>query len=94
MTDVQLPFGNYRSTDPETSKAAAALPRTTLRARVEQALRDLGPATDFEITEYLRLPPEKKPSCGKRRQELGCIDTQLRRKSPDGNASVVWRLPS
>ena len=90
----QLSFYPARLDDPDTSHAAAALPRTTLRHRVEDALR-AHPAglTDWELTQVLELPDRRKPSVAKRRQEVAAVDTGLRRRSPDGNDCIVWRLP-
>ncbi len=91
----QLPlFGNVRASDPDTSHAAAAIDRTSLRARVENVLRRYSPGlTDWEITAALGLDPHRKPSVGKRRQEVGAVDTGHRRPSPDGQPCAVWRLP-
>ena len=93
MTETLELFPNVRADDPSTSHAAAAINRTTLRARVEQALR-LNPdgLTDWEIVEALGEPDRKKPSIGKRRQECGAGDSGLRRLSPDGMECVVWVL--
>jgi hypothetical protein len=87
-----LPFP-ARTTDPDTSQSAAALPRVTLREQVRCALT-VHPSglTDWEITAYLGLPDRRKASVGKRRQELGAIDTGLRRRSIDGQPCIVWRL--
>lgn len=88
-----LPFP-ARATDPQTSQSAAALGRVTLRVRVEQVLRaNPQGLTDHEITDILGLPERRKPSCGKRRQEVGAVDTGLRRRSPDGLSVIVWALP-
>jgi hypothetical protein len=87
-----LPFP-ARTTDPDTSQQAAFGDRTPLRDRVNMALFTAGPLTDWEITAELCLPRHRKPSVGKRRQELGCVDTGLRRPSPDGRPTIVWRLP-
>lgn len=87
-----LPFP-ARTTDPDTSQKAAALPRVTLREQVRCALT-VHPEglTDHEITAYLGLPDRRKPSVAKRRQEAGAIDTGLRRRSLDGCLCVVWAL--
>jgi len=87
--------GAVRSTDPATSRIAAALKRTTLRDRVEAALRAAGRsgATDWELTDLLGLGPEDKPSVGKRRQECRAVDSGVRRKTPKGLAAVVWLHP-
>lgn len=93
MTALELPFGNVRATDPDTSHAAGRLPRQTLRAAVEACLRDHPDGlTDFELCELLGQPDRRKPSVGKRRQETGATDTTRRRLSPDGNLAVVWAV--
>lgn len=93
MTPQALPFP-ARATDPETSQRAAALQRVTLRQRVEAVLQaNPQGVTDWELTDILGLPERRKGSCGKRRQECGAIDSGLRRRSPDGQSVIVWRLP-
>lgn len=87
-------FGpNVRLGDPDTSRVAAGIERVTLRSRVDRVLRELHPAgiTDWELTDLLDLPERRKPSVAKRRQELGAVDTGLRRPSPDGTPCIVWR---
>jgi hypothetical protein len=88
-----LPFP-ARASDPETSRQAAALDRVTLRARVYSVLERCPEGlTDWELVAILGMDDLDKPSCGKRRQECGCIDTGRRRPSPKGVACVVWALP-
>lgn len=90
----QLPlFPNVRPTDPDTSHSAAALNRCTLRSRAETVLRAHPDGlNDHELTVLLGLELRRKPSVAKRRQELGAVDTGLRRPSPDGQPCIVWRL--
>lgn len=87
------PRWNYRATDPDTSKAAAVLPRPTLTAAVRACLED-HPAglTDYELLTLLHLPERRRGSVVKRRQDAGCVDTGLRRANDEGRLMVVWRL--
>jgi hypothetical protein len=89
-----LPFP-ARTTDPQTSQQAALGDRGPLRESVQRILWGFEPhgLTDWEITWQLGLSERRKPSVAKRRQELGCVDTGLRRPSPDGRPTLVWRLP-
>jgi hypothetical protein len=91
-TGDRLPFP-ARASDPDTSHQAAALDRVTLRARVHSVLERCPEGlTDFEITAMLGMDLADKPTCGKRREECGAIDTGRRRPSPKGNPCVVWAL--
>lgn len=93
MDQLDMFAANVRPGDPETSHAAAALKRVTLRQRVELVLsRHPHGLTDYELTDLLGLDRHRKPSVGKRRQELLAVDTGLRRPSPDGQPCVVWAL--
>jgi len=90
---LPLDLGMARSSDPDTSHGAAlkVLPRlSTDRQRVKEWLEANGPSTDFEIARGLGIIPT---SCGKRRLELGCVDTELRRPNERGSLCAVWRLP-
>ena len=86
-------FDSVRPTDPNTSHAAAALVRHSLRDRVRIILAGSDGMTDWELTDALGLDRSQKPTVGKRRQECGAIDTGLRRPSPSGSPCIVWRLP-
>lgn len=86
-------FDSVRASDPDTSHAAAALERTSLRDRVRWALESGVGLTDWDITEALGLDPVQKPTVGKRRQECGAVDSGRRRPSPSGSPCVVWVLP-
>lgn len=91
---IQPTLFNVRRTDPETSRVAAGIDRTSLRGQVFATLADHPDGlTDHELTELLGLPAHRKPSVGKRRQEVSAVDTGLRRPSPDGHPCVVWTLP-
>lgn len=91
---------NVRATDPATSRAAAAIPRSTLRARVEDVLL-AHPAglTDWELVDLLGEPDRRKPSVTKRRQEAGAVPVvdlfgePVTRRSPFGCQATVWVLP-
>jgi hypothetical protein len=92
-TGDRLPFP-ARASDPDTSHQAAALDRVTLRARVHSVLERCPEGlTDHEITAMLGMDSDDKPTVGKRRQELGAVDTGRRRPSRKGKACVVWSLP-
>lgn len=86
-------IGQVRASDPDTSKAAAARPRSGLCALVYTALAE-HPAglTDYELLRKLGLPDHKRGSVAKRRQDCGARDTGRRRPSPDGHPMVVWSL--
>lgn len=84
-----------RSTDPDTSHAAAkgaSVRGPSQRTQVWQALKELKEATDFEIASYLGI---LRSSAGKRRQELtdlGLIEATTKRRPTDtGSAAIVWR---
>lgn len=82
----------------ETQLEAASRDRRIDRERVRKALLVHGPMTDHEIAEVLG-EPDRKPTFGKRRQELGCVPVivdgkPLRRATPLGCTARVWRLPS
>lgn len=94
MTVDQLSFPlPVRPSDPDTSQLAARLDRSSLRDRVAQALR-LYPEglSDWQLTDLLGEPAWRKPSVGKRREELGAVDTGRRALSPSGLPCVVWAL--
>lgn len=94
MTDVQPPLFNVRSSDPDTSHLAAVRPRSDswLQAEIRELLL-FTRMTDWELTTNLGLPAYRKPTVGKRRQEIGAVDTGERRPSPMGRPCVVWTLP-
>lgn len=87
-----------RTTDPETSHAAALM-STTQKAGDQRAVlsahyRVRGDGlTDFELAAYLG---RQQTSVGKRRGELrdlGLIEqTELRRPAPSGKSAIVWRI--
>jgi len=86
-------LGLFRNADMGTPRLAAQkiLPRlSTDRQRVKEWLETNGPSTDFEIAKGLG---KQQTSVGKRRLELKCVDTGLRRPAPSGSPAVVWRLP-
>lgn len=81
----------------ETQLEAASRDRRVDRDRVRRALTEHGPMTDHELAEVLG-EPHRKPTFGKRRQELGCVPVlvdgkPLRRATPLGCTARVWRLP-
>jgi hypothetical protein len=82
-----------RCTDPDTSHEAAAIPRSQQRAAVFEAFRELGTATDYEISVHLGI---NRCSAGKRRVELqrdGWIAaTDERRPTDTGARAIVWRF--
>lgn len=93
------PPGEYamvRATDPVTSLLAAqkaSVNAATLRARCLETLR-AHPAglTDFELADVIG---SQQTSAGKRRGELvaqGLVcNSGLRRPSPSGSPSIVWK---
>lgn len=97
--------GAVRASDPVTSHQAAVLPRVTLKRRVYDALRDHPRGmTDWELARFLFADPveaaAKKPTVGKRREELGCVARRyscdgppITRLSPTGQECQVWVLP-
>ena len=91
---LPMDFGMARTADPDTSHQAAlsVLPRLSGdRQRVRDYLADHPEGlTDFELARGLG---GQQTSLGKRRLELKCVDTGLRRPSPSGSPAVVWRLP-
>jgi hypothetical protein len=92
MTLWELP-PNVRPSDPDTSRAAAVLGRTSIRERVRLTLvAHPDGLTDWELTAALGEPAHRKASIGKRRQECGAIDTGRRRLSPLGCEAIVWTL--
>ena len=86
-------FGLVRNSDMDTPRLAAqkVLPRlSTDRQRVRECHEAHNGLTDFELAALLG---GSQTSLGKRRLELGCVDTGVRRPSPSGSPAVVWRLP-
>lgn len=89
-------FAMVRTSDPDTSKEAAAgatLNAATLRARCLEALRAHADGlTDFELAAHVG---SQQTSAGKRRGELvaqGLVrNSGNRRPSPSGAAAIVWR---
>lgn len=98
MSDQLDLLSMVRSTDPDTSRAAAMRTNTSRGRRIVLlALLKYGAMTDFEIAE---ATGEDKGSMSKRRGELttakhGCLvercGTGL---SPNGCSAAVWRLTS
>ena len=86
---------NVRNTDPDTSRAAAAMPgRNTDRDRVLEVHRAAPDGlTDFELAAVMG---RQQTSVGKRRGELvsaGLIrDSGRRRPAPSGAKAIVWVL--
>jgi hypothetical protein len=84
-----------RPNQPETAKEAsesASRRAPSQRRRVWEALKQLGSATDYEISIHLGI---LRSSAAKRRQELSdqgfIVDTGQRRKTDTGTSAVVWR---
>ena len=84
-----------RTTDPDTSHLAAksaSVRGPNQRLKVWEAIKHLGEATDYEISEYLQI---LRSSAGKRRQELtelGLVEASGKRRVTDtGSAAIVWR---
>ena len=95
MSELDRLAGMCRNSDGDTCRDAAqsVLPRlSTDRQRVLEWLEANGPSTDFEIARGL---DGIATSYGKRRKELGCLDTGERRPSRPGSRTMatVWRLP-
>ncbi|WCO67914.1 hypothetical protein PO878_04145 [Iamia majanohamensis] len=100
MSQVEaLPFP-ARATDPHTSHKAAARRRDTLAHRTKVILSQHPEGlTDWELAGLLYPDPleaaRRKPSAAKRRQEAGAVPVPgLTRKSPTGDACIVWALPA
>lgn len=94
MTYAPTLFDNVRPSDPPTSHAAARINRTTLTEQVRAALTEHPEGlTDWELCQVLGFELVRKPSVGKRRQELGAIDSGRTRLSPFDSPCTVWRLP-
>lgn len=82
-----------RLSDPVTSHAAAARCRAgSLARRVAEVLAAF-PAglTDREIAAVLG-EADRLGSVVKRRQDVGAVDTGLRRPTPSGCEAIVWAL--
>ncbi len=107
MTSEQLSLTNVRASDPDTSHAAAAVPREGMKWKVLELFRASdrwqqdGGFTDEDLERrYRRAFPDGKPpgrgSVGKRRQELvelGLVeDSGERRPTETGCTAIVWRL--
>ena len=80
---------SVRRTDPDTSRSAARGISDAQRERVRQYLLSVPDATDYEIAMSLGI---LRTSAGKRRKELGAVDTGSRRKTDTGVGAIVWRL--
>jgi len=87
---------NYRNTDPDTSRAAAADKPVRLTDRERAlALHRAHPdgLTDFELAD---LMDRQQTSAGKRRGELAALgyirDSGRRRPAPSGSKAIVWEI--
>lgn len=82
--------GRARSTDRETSRAAARTVRPGCEAEIRQLLATLGGLTADELAGLLphRLPASVKSAIAR----AGVLDSGVRRPSRTGRASVVWVL--
>jgi hypothetical protein len=85
----------YRSTDPDTSQAAAENAQRrgpSQRRKIWEALQHLGLATDYELSQHTGI---LRSSAAKRRQELQdlghVIATPHRRPTDTGSMAIVWR---
>jgi len=85
-----------RTNDPHTSHETAvdaSRRGPSQRRRVWEALKHLGDATDFELSEHLGI---LRGSAAKRRQELvdlgHVVETPFKRKTDTGSMAIVWRL--
>lgn len=95
---TELFYGDELEVQQATSREAGARDRTIDRERVRQvmAFHPEG-MTDWEIADALG-EPQRKPSLGKRRKDLGAVKvrdadgTPLTRVS-HGARCFVWRLP-
>lgn len=94
-----------RSTDPETSHAAASSVTRDTRSETQRALvrllRRYGPMTDAEIAERYYIATKHAPACSPsglrtRRSELvrdgHVVDTGKRRTLTSGRKAIVWGL--
>lgn len=97
LFDEPEPHTKARSTDPDTSHAAAAYPRgSSQRWRILRAhyLEDLGGLTDEEL--HRRLPDMRLNSLTTRRSELAgagwLYDTGERREASGGVDQIVWKM--
>lgn len=85
----------FRSTDPDTSIAAASSVMTEIgKAKVLKALQEYpGGLTDFELAD---LTGWQQTSIGKRRGELRdaglVMDSGDRKPAPSGRMAIVWCL--
>jgi len=93
-TDLPLDLGMARTSDPDTSHGAAlkVLPRlSTDRQRVKECHEQHPEGlTDFRLAALLG---GSQTSFGKRRLEIGCVDSGRREKAPSGARAIVWVLP-
>lgn len=98
MTDTQpdLFSWRYRSTDPETSKAAA---RKTNRHRTQElilsVLPSIQPATSYEIYDAcLKVADVTDSGVRSRLSEMDGthVERMAGGKSPSGNPAALWRL--
>lgn len=96
---VEVPAG-ARSTDPDTSHIAAAMPRDIAgnHRLVLQLLADHGPMTDWDLSQQaarrgINIVPT---SIGKRRQELTTVgyvcNSGRRRQTGTGATAICWQI--
>lgn len=99
-TDDDL-FAHARRTDPDTSHSAAASVKniTTAHSQILGVLRGMGPLTDEQIYQHMRLDLLAKISesgCRSRRSELVNMamvrDSGERRLTKAGRKSIVWAI--
>lgn len=90
--------GRARSTDPDTSHAAAALDHTAVERRILDAFDLMAWLTDDELADM--LPDAHPPTVKAARSRLSkttpptLVDTGTRRPSNRGRLMIVWSLKS
>lgn len=97
MTQLTLDSALARTSDPDTSHAAAAMQTPERRARGQwlalDALARRGPLTDFELAD---ITGWQQTSIGRRRKQLVdrglVVQTEARRRTPSGATAAVWRI--
>lgn len=89
MTSTQLAFQAHSETSVDA--AISILPaRLTLRERVYNCIRAIGPVTDEEIADHLGMNPSTERPRRIELQEAGMVRPEGKRTTRSGRQAVAW----
>ncbi len=85
--------GGYKRTD-TSREAANSIDASGIRAKVLQAIREMGPATADETAAFLGLSIlTVRPRCTELRALGKLVDTGFRRPNSSGRSAICWKAP-